>query len=336
MKEDAMAAPTVERTKLAPTETAPKTSNSFIPTGSTLLDLALGGGWAQNRVFNIVGDKSSGKTLLAIEGYANFNRMYPQSRMRYGEAEAAFDDIYAQKLGYPTEVSKPDAPLETVEDFFKDLQNFSKIAGPSFYILDSLDALSDEAEKARDADDDATYGVAKAKKMSELFRRQVQTLSNNKVTLGVISQVRENIGVMFGEKYTRSGGKALDFYSSQIVWLSEIEKVKRTVRDQELVTGVNVRAKVKKNKAGIPFREANFKIVFGYGIDDEISMLEWLGTIKAFTKEESAEKKKELERARSKQDHPAITQIREALCQRTKIEWGMLEEALAPKIRKYN
>jgi len=317
----------MERIKLFNTE--------FIPTGSTLLDLAIGGGWASGRVFNIVGDKSSGKTLLAIECYANFHRMYPKGRMRYGEAEAAFDDEYAQTLGFPDCVEKPEKPLETVEDFYKDLQEFSSKPGPSLYILDSLDALSDEAEKGRDIAAENTYGTGKAKKMSELFRRLVQSLSANNCTLGVISQVRENIGVTFGESKSRSGGKALDFYSSQIVWLAEIEKLKRTYKEQERVVGVAVKAKVKKCKVGLPFREAEFKIIFGYGIDDQISILDWLASLKAYTKEEFVAGKKLVDKVRDDGDVATLQRFTSDIVDKARVEWVALERHLAPKVRKY-
>src|SRR5262249_54440053 len=125
---------------------------------------------------------------------------------------------------------------------------------PGFYILDSLDALSDEAEKAR-AIDEGTYAMNKAKQMSALFRRLCQEMAQYNCTLAVISQVRDNIGVTFGDAYTRSGGKALDFYCSQIVWLAQTGKIARTVKGIERIVGVDIKAKVKKNKVGLPFRE---------------------------------------------------------------------------------
>ena len=310
-------------------------SCDFIPTGSTILDCSIGGGWATGRVFNLVGDRSSGKTLLAIECFANFARLFGNNaRMRYGETEAAFDTDYAEQLGFPSTVTKPKDPLRTVEEWYADLDTFTQKPGPSLYILDSLDAISDDAEMKRDLDA-GTFGATKPKKISELFRRLNRQLSASNCTLGIISQVRANIGVMFGEKQTRSGGKALDFYSSQIVWLSQTGKVEKTIREQKRVIAIEVKSKCKKCKVGNPFREAEFPIIFGYGVDDEQSMIDWLMKIKALSKEEGDASKKELDRIKKVGDKAALQTVRKYLVERTKTEWAMLEEALAPKMRKY-
>lgn len=319
---------------------------TFIPTGSTLFDLALGGGWAADRIFNVVGDRSSGKTLLGIEAFANFAKIRLEGGKRYAEAESAFADKYAEQLGMPPDVERPETPLETVEGWDADLEEHMKKPGPSLYILDSLDALSDDAEKARDITETNTFGTQKAKKLSELFRRRVRQLADANCTLGVISQVRENVGVSFGEHYTRSGGKALDFYCTQIVWLSEVCKITKTVNGQERATGITVRARVKKNKAALPFREVEFTIIFGYGVDDELSMIDWLTTLKAYTKEEGTGAKRRLNNFRDKIAGKDPTVSSAALVEyqafsselktRVKLEWELIEEALRPRIRKYS
>jgi len=307
----------------------------FFSSGSTLLDAALGGGWGSKRIFNLVGDKSTGKTLLAIEGMINFYNRFSGARIRYGEAEAALDETFASELGMPDTIERPAEQLRTVEAFYTDLDEFQKKGGPSFYILDSLDALSDSAELARDLDE-ASYGAEKAKKMSQLFRRLTQDLAANNCTLCVISQVRDNIGVAFGDNYSRSGGRALDFYCSQVVYLAHMGQRKRTVRGQERAIGVDIKAKVKKNKVGFPFREAEFGIDFGYGIDDETSMLDWLKLISAYTKEEHKAQTKRLDTSRDTADYPAMATIHQELKDRCLIEWKMIEEALAPRIKKYS
>src|SRR5262249_40710237 len=149
------------------------------------------------------------------------------------------------------------------------------------YILDSLDALSDEAElekfqAALDGKDVAgSYGTGKAKKMSEMFRLLTQDAEATGCSLGIISQIRDKIGVSFGETKTRSGGHALDFYCSQVLWLTEIGKLERSAYNQKRVVGVSVRSKNKKCKVGSPFRECDYDILFGYGIDDENSMIDY-------------------------------------------------------------
>lgn len=260
----------------------PNTAIEFIPTGSKLLDCVLGGGWPLGRVVNIVGDKSTGKTLLAIEACANFARKWPNGSIWYNEAEAAFDLEYAQALGLPKKMLYLSTDCNTVEDFFEDLEK--KLAesadsnAPGLYILDSLDALSDRAEMGREIDQ-GSYGAAKAKKMSELFRRCVRKIKTSNVCLIVISQVRDAIGVTFGVKYSRTGGRALDFYASQVVYLAQLGSNKRTIDKVQRSVGVKIRAKCTKNKVGLPRRECDFSILFGYGVDDIAASLEWLDSI---------------------------------------------------------
>jgi len=330
---------------------------TFFQSGSTLLDLALGGGWALGRVFNIVGDKSTGKTLLAIEAFANFD-IQIKGRMRYAEAEAAFDEAFAEQLGFPESVQRPTELLHTVEDFMRDFHGFisecSENGDPGLYILDSLDALTDEAEikkfeqnlKSGSSDNDeegdgeapkakGSYGVAKAKKMSEMFRMMTAEAAAADCTLGIISQIRDKIGVTFGETKTRSGGRALDFYASQVLWLAEVGKKDRTAYNQKRVTGVKIQSKVKKCKVGLPFREANYDILFGYGIDDENSMLDYLITNKQLVKEAGESMRKDVLKARDNSDYKTLVEIRDALKADVRRIWKDVEDKLTPKIRKY-
>jgi len=316
-------------------------SVTFFSSGSTLLDLSLGGGWALGRVFNIVGDRSSGKTLLAIEAFANFAKTFPNGRMRYAEAEAAFDDSFAEVLGFPPSVERPEQMLHTVEEFSKDLFKFANQGGPSLYILDSLDALSDDAEVERftarmeGKEEKGSMGAQKAKEMSEMFRSITAEMAAQDCTLGIVSQIRDRIGISFGETKTRSGGRALDFYASQVLWLVETGKNKKTVRGVERVIGVNINSKVKKCKVGLPFREANYAILFNYGIDNHMSMIEWLSSNKFYETATATAYKKQLAAAREAQDRKALNDLEAILIEDTTRSWKEIDDKLITKLRKY-
>lgn len=261
----------------------PTTSLEFISSGCSLLDQILGGGWPLRRISNVIGDASTGKTLMGIEAMANFARQFPKGKMFYREGEFAFDENYAASLGLPLDrVELWDhnkKPFDTVEDFFEDLNaqaaRCAKENVPGFYALDSLDSLSDRAEMKREIDK-GSYGASKAKQLSEIFRRLVRPVGLANMHLMIISQVRDNIGVMFGDKFTVSGGRALKFYASQRVMLSQIKPIKKTVKSVERAVGIRIRAKAIKNKIGVAQRECEFVIRFGYGIDDYRAGLEWL------------------------------------------------------------
>ena len=316
-------------------------SVSKITSGSVLLDLVLGGGWACGRIVNIVGDRSSGKTLLAIEAAANFSRKVSSIEdIKYGEAEAAWDKVYAESIGLPEGISFSDPPLETVEDFHDDLLKHinRKSRGPlGLYVLDSLDALSDDAEMNREIDKNS-YGGSKAKKMSELLRRLVRKIEAANVTVFVISQIRDKLNVMFGETKTRSGGKALDFYCSQIIWLVEIGKIKRRVLGQERIIGVKVKVKNRKNKVGIPFRECELIVYFNYGVDDEESMLAYLyANPKANVKEDRLKIIAEiLTLARKSNDKAGMKLVHNELKQAVVAHWNEIERMLKPVHSKYD
>ena len=306
-------------------------------TGCNVLDCALGGGWARRRMINIVGDKSTGKTLLAIEAAANFTRCFADGLVKYREVESAFDEDYAQSVGFPLDRCDLKEGLITVEEVNADIEktieeNTDNV--PIMYVIDSLDALSDDAEQNRDITD-GTYGT-KAKVVSEFFRRQNGPMSRANITLLVISQIRANIGVTFGAKYTRSGGKALDFYASQIVWLAQVSKIKRVRKGITRITGVNIKADVKKNKVGKPFRQCDFPIIFDYGMDDLIAGIDFLKTTKRLdaiglsVKAADALLRKAGKLSQEDYDHE-----RSNITEAVREVWAEIEAAFRPPRKKY-
>jgi recombination protein RecA len=252
----------------------------FVSTGCALLDCTLGGGWPLTRISNVVGDESTGKTLLAIEAFANFNRQFPRGKMYYREAESAFDETYASALGMPVEqvdISAPDE-IETVEDWHNDLMTCidecKTLDVPGFYVLDSLDGLTDKAEQ-KEKFDAATYGTSKAKMIGKSLRMSKKALASANMHLLIISQTRDKIGATIPTK-TRAGGRALDFFASQCLWLSHADDVIRQIRGVRRVTGIHIKARCKKNKIALPYRRCEFTISFGHGIDSLVSDLDWL------------------------------------------------------------
>lgn len=311
----------------------------FMTTGSLPLDLVLAGGWGLGRISNVVGDRSSGKTLLAIEAAANFASRSGIENIRYVESEAAFDEQYAAIVGMPAGLKTVD-DIQTVEELFEDMGDWlgKRTSGkPCLYIVDSLDALSDDGEMKRDIDK-GSYGAEKAKLMSQLFRRMVKPIEKANCHVMIISQLRDKIGVMFGEKQTRSGGRALNFYASQIIWLSEIGKIKKKVLEVERISGVHVRVRNKKNKLGPPFRECELVIQFNYGVDDELSILEWINDNKAPWPENEialSKVKTELDKARKNHDRDRLQSLSSSLRNAMIDHWAAIEDALQPPLRKY-
>jgi recombination protein RecA len=316
--------------------TAPKTEIQFVSTGCKLLDCVLGGGYPLGRIVNLVGDKSTGKTLLAIEACANFARQY-KGKIWYNEIEAAFDKGYAGALGLPLDRVEFVEGCFTVEDLFEHMEQILTTHSdePGVYIVDSLDALSDRAELGRKIDE-GTYGGNKPKQMGQLFRRLNQHIEKAKILVIVISQVRDAIGVTFGEKNTRSGGRALDFYASQALWLAQIKTLKKMINKVERPIGVDIRAKCKKNKVGLPLRSCDFPIKFGFGIDDITANIAWLEEIDKLDLIDAKPGKtgfliKRLEALPEKE----YQEFRAEIATIVEAEWYKIEREFIPTRRKY-
>lgn len=313
----------------------------FIKSGCVLFDCMLGGGWPLGRMSNLVGDKSTGKTLCAIEACANFARQYDGGLIYYRESEAAFDESYAAALGLPVDrinfgSDGLDTAWETVEDIFEDLEvayeECMDTKQPGLYIIDSLDALSSRAELSRKIDE-GSYGMEKQKQLGQLFRRQTRKLRDAHIALLIVSQVREKIGITFGNKYRRSGGKALDFYASLVVYLSHLKRLQKTVGGIKRPTAIRVKAHCEKNKIAMPFRECEFTLRFGYGIDEMAACVEFLEAAKA-TKDIEGYDKNFLTRVEKLDDAGYKKQLA-VLRKSVRKTWRTIESDFAPTRRKY-
>ena len=271
--------------------------------GVKLIDLVTGGakgqyGYPAGRIINICGDKSTGKTFLCNEIIAKAHYQYGEKfKWMYADCERGYSFDTENLYGFTIHDENSDAP-ENVEQAYYCIRKFAEgLKDDEFgvYVLDSLDALtSDEQDKRADERiatmekgkefDKGTFGMGKAKYLSqEFFPQLCKVLENKNILLIIVSQIRDNTDMFSFEKYSRSGGKALDFYCHMVIWLATAKKMTIEKGEQKAVIGGTNKLKVTKGKVPRPFRECFYTYLYDYGLDSIATGVDYLFDIRTKT-----------------------------------------------------